>query len=64
MDRRQFVGASLLAAFFGGLACAGGCGGESTQTGTVVQTPAEDKESMEKSAEAYRAMSKKARPSK
>jgi hypothetical protein len=58
MDRRRFVGAGVVTALLGGFACAGGCGGESRQTGTVVQTPAEDKESMEASAAAYRAMTK------
>jgi len=56
MDRRHFVRASLFGLLSVGLAGASGCGGESHQTGTMVETPSEDKESMEKSAAAYRSM--------
>ncbi len=57
MDRRLF-GRTSIVTHFGGFAVAAGCGGEATQTGTVVQTPPEDLKSMEASAEAYKAMRK------
>ncbi len=57
MDRRRF-GQTSIVALFGGFAGAAGCGDETTQTGTVVQTPPEDLKSMEASAEAYKAMRK------
>ena len=59
MDRRRFGRTSILTLLFGGLA---GCGNETRETGTVVQTPPEDLKSMEASAAAYRAMGRKKSP--
>lgn len=65
MIRRSLIGAGVLAASCTGFFCAGGCGDATRETGTVVQTPAEDKASMEASAAAYRAQSKSsARPAR
>jgi hypothetical protein len=58
MDRRRFVCTGLLASLAAELACLAGCSDETKQTGGVVETPAEDKKSMEASAAAYRAMEK------
>jgi hypothetical protein len=58
MNRRRFVGAGFLGVLFGGLASLAGCGDESRQTGTVVETPSDDRKSMEASAAAYKAMEK------
>jgi hypothetical protein len=61
MERRVFLRTAALAALAAPLA---GCGDETKQTGSVVETPAEDKASMEASAAAYKAAAKKSQPSK
>jgi|GEM_PF-5208100 len=60
MDRRQILRAGLLSALFGsGTLLSTGCSDGARATGTTVQRPPEDLKSMEASAAAYKAMSKK-----